>query len=150
MKHIDLFGPLKCLMLRENPQTQMDFDHLMSLESHLNERRGSDVWLEYNKTIVQPFLNTGTAEFFTQCPPIDETLLQTICGILDVNSFEIRAPDSNSIRAIYLKASLLAHQCIANTSIAIDYNHQMKIYANVDIKEGDMLHYCYTNPLLVS
>ncbi|XP_055840243.1 SET domain-containing protein SmydA-8 [Episyrphus balteatus] len=146
--NMNSYGTLKCLLLNENPNTKHVFEQFYSLESHQEKRRGSKIWSENSKTVVKPIISSGIIPFFGQTKNIDEELIQHICGAIDVNSFEIRAPDNGSMRAIYLKASLLAHQCVANTCISIDDSYQMKIYANCEIEKGDMLTYCYTNPLL--
>lgn len=146
------FGIIKCLLLNENPKTSSIFEQLVSLESHKDKRRGTAVWSDYQKTVVEPILSSNILTFLSKVKSSNneelEEFIQHLCGIIDVNSFEIRAPDDGSMRAIYLNASLLAHDCVANTSIAIDDDYQMKIYTNCDVEEGAMLTYCYTNPLL--
>lgn len=149
LDNVNLYGIIKCLLLNENPHTRNVYEQLCSLESHQESRRGTEIWSDHTKTIVEPIISSGIIPCFKETRNINEELIQHICGVIDVNSFEIRAPDEGSMRAIYLKASLLAHHCVANTVIAIDGNNQMRIYANCTVEKGDMLTYCYTNPLLV-
>lgn len=62
----------------------------MKMPNHLNERKGTDVWDFCEKRIVNPLMSS---EIFCEFPvKPDEELIQTICGILDVNSFQIRGP----------------------------------------------------------
>lgn len=85
----------------------------------------------------------------------DENLVQKICAAIDVNSFEVRGPlipaigCSEILRGVYLKAALLAHDCLANTHISINDNHLLVCHASVDIMKGDIIYYNYTDPLKV-
>lgn len=87
---------------------------------------------------------------------IDTNLVQKICGIIDVNSFEVRGPlipgigVAEVLRGVYLKAALLAHDCTANTHMSINDNNLLVCHASVDIKQGDPIYYNYTDPLKVS
>lgn len=62
----------------------------MKMPSYLIERKGTDVWNFCEKKIVKPLMNSEIFCDFLFKP--DEELLQKICGIFDVNSFEIRGP----------------------------------------------------------
>lgn len=85
----------------------------------------------------------------------DEELVQKICGAIDVNTFEVRGPPipvlgySETLRGIYMKASLMAHDCVANTQLSIDDNNVMIITASKDIKKGERICNNYTSPLQV-
>lgn len=85
----------------------------------------------------------------------DDDLIQRICAAIDVNSFEVRGPPVPSIgcaevlRGVYLKAALLAHDCVANTHMAINDNNTLVCHASVDIKKGEPIYYNYTDPLKV-
>jgi hypothetical protein len=87
-------------------------------------------------------------------PSEDADLVQRICGILDVNSFEVRGPPSKSgeserLRGVYLRAALMAHDCVANTHLAVDDDFQMIIHASVPIPRGHPIYFNYTSAMQV-
>lgn len=85
----------------------------------------------------------------------DTNLVQKICAAIDVNSFEVRGPAiptigcSELFRGVYLKAALMAHDCVGNTHVAIDDNNVLVCHASIDIKKGDPIFNRYTDPLKV-
>lgn len=87
---------------------------------------------------------------------VENEITQKICGILDVNSFELRGNDNQevlkigSIRGLYCLAALMAHNCTSNTHLAIDDNYIMTIRASVAIKKDSPIFFNYTDVLQVS
>lgn len=82
---------------------------------------------------------------------MSDEVAQRVCGVLDVNSFELRAPASHErLRGVYLQAALMAHDCVANTHLAVDDSFLMTIHAAVDITRGAAITFNYTNALQVS
>jgi len=84
----------------------------------------------------------------------DAEFVQKICGILDVNSFEVRGPPSKSgetekLRGIYLRAALMAHDCVANTHLAVGDDFEMSIHASVPIPLGHPIYFNYTSAMQV-
>lgn len=149
-KYPETYGIVKCLLLSENPEGKNDFNKILELESHVDKRRNTPVWQERNKNVVQPILKSNIQKYLQLNSKIDEEFLQQLCGILDVNPFEIRAPDMAAMRGVYLKGSLLAHHCCPNANVAIDELYRIKFYANRDIDKEEMVTNSYTNILLVS
>ncbi|KAM7343123.1 uncharacterized protein ACRADG_010265 [Cochliomyia hominivorax] len=147
-EHPDTYGLIKFLLLQENPQTKPHFITILLAESHLDERRNTKIWSYYDTHVIQPILQSGIIKYFSDKDLINEEFLQRLCALIDVNSFEIRAPDNGSMRGVYVKGALLSHDCLANTCIAIDEKYAIKIYANRDIKAGEIITNCYTNILL--
>lgn len=83
-------------------------------------------------------------------------IIQKICGVLDVNSFELRAannepgsPGMDSICGIFPTAALMAHSCICNTHLAIDDLYNMTVRASVAIPKGAAILFNYTNSMQV-
>lgn len=131
---------LKCLLLHENPETR----------DYLEERRKRSIWQEDDKEVIQPLLQSNIVKGLGIADRINEDFLQHICGVWDVNSYEIRAPDSASMRGLYLNGSLMTHNCCPNTNQAIDDQYRIKLYANRDIAKNEIITISYTNLLLVS
>nr|XP_014102104.1 SET domain-containing protein SmydA-8 [Bactrocera oleae] len=142
------YGLLKWLLLREDPENGSYYEQLLQMESHLEERRGSEIWQELQKNIVEPVLQAGLTKHLKDGQSVDETLLQTFLGIIDVNCFEIRAPDEGQLRGLYPRTALMAHSCVANVQISNDENYLMKVFATCDVTKGELLYNCYTNVLL--
>lgn len=85
-------------------------------------------------------------------PPSAE-LIQKLCGILDINTFELRSPsilDGLLLRGLYIEASLMSHDCRGNTHLTMDDNFQLTVYASVPIKQNEPILFNYTSSLLVS
>lgn len=143
------YALLKCLLLRENPENASYYEELLQMESHLEERRSSEIWQELQKHAVEPVLQAGLTIHLKDGQRIDETLLHKFLGIIDVNCFEIRAPDEGQLRGLYLRTALMAHSCVANVQINNDENYLMKVFATRDVAKGELLYNCYTNVLLV-
>lgn len=89
--------------------------------------------------------------FLENDPSVSE-MIQQLCGILDVNSFELRSPggmDGLLLRGLYLEASMMAHDCRGNVHVTADDNFHLTVYASIPIKEGDTIFFNYTSSLLV-
>ncbi|XP_075168852.1 SET domain-containing protein SmydA-8-like isoform X2 [Haematobia irritans] len=147
-KYPGTYGLLKCLLLYENPESREYFEAMVRMQSHLEKRRKSIIWQEHSKEIIQPLIESNILKGLEIIDRLNEDFLQHICGIWDVNSYEIRAPDSGAMRGLYLNASMIAHNCQPNSNQAIDGQYQMKIYANRDIAKEATITVSYTNVLL--
>lgn len=84
--------------------------------------------------------------------------MENICGVLDVNSFELRGPcpalmtepaPGERLRGVYLEAALLAHDCVGNTHLSVDDNFVMTIHASVPIAAGEPILFNYASSLEV-
>lgn len=82
--NFDVITPLRCIILSKNP-TKIDlYKRVMELESHCEERRGTPIWALHEKCVVKPLKDVEMIR------EQDELLIQKYCGILDVNTFEVR------------------------------------------------------------
>ncbi|XP_075168028.1 SET and MYND domain containing, arthropod-specific, member 6 [Haematobia irritans] len=147
-KFLDTYGMLKCLLLHENVETRDHFERMLGMESHLEKRRNTSIWQQHNKEIIQPLMKSNVLKGLEIGERASEDFLQKICSIWDVNSHEIRAPDTASMRGLYVNVSILAHNCCPNANQAIDDQYRMKVYANRDIAKEEMVTNSYTNLLL--
>lgn len=84
---------------------------------------------------------------------VKDEIIEKICGILDVNTFEVRPAGTieanECMRGIYLKAALMSHDCIGNTFLSVDEDYLLTIHAASFIREGEPIYYNYANSLMV-
>lgn len=120
------------------------------MEHHCKERKETDIWSFCDNKVIKPLLSTNILNDFSM--EVTEELLQQICGILDVNTFEIRGSmeGGTNIRGIYPEAAMFAHSCISNTLTSVDTKYNLRIHAAVDIKKGEPIFINYTRTLYVS
>lgn len=138
---------LKCLLLREHADTLPRYEEMSQMETQLAVRRGTDIWKDYKEHAFLPLERSGVLKQLHS--EANEDLVQGLLGILDINAFEIRAPEpGGSMRGLYRRAGLFAHSCMPNLVTAIDDERRIKVYANRFIAAGEILYYCYTNVLL--
>ncbi|XP_041782750.1 SET domain-containing protein SmydA-8-like [Anopheles merus] len=149
--HFNIITPLRCLLLYRSDRDK--YNEMMAMESHFESRRDTEIWHIHNQYVVEPMLNEKD---FQQIDDLTVTgeLLQRICGILDVNTFEIRGNmDSQGVqmnnlaRGLYPKTSLMTHNCQTNTLIAVDGMSKLRLYSSIGIKAGELLCYNYTRVL---
>ncbi|VEN35142.1 unnamed protein product [Callosobruchus maculatus] len=143
--------PLRCILLRSHkPET---WQQILQLEPHMEERRHSPIWRRHQIT-VEHFLRKHKA--LSDEDTLNE-LVQRICGVLDVNTFEVRPPNSNLVvitnpekqclRGLYLNAALMAHDCNGNTFLSVDDDFVLTVKASVDIPENSPIYFNYANVL---
>ncbi|XP_041981972.1 SET domain-containing protein SmydA-8-like [Aricia agestis] len=145
VQNVNSLLALRALLQKDaNPEGWKLF---MELETHLERRRDSSVWQLYDNT-VKFIQSLGTLD-----NGHNQELVQRICAAIDVNSFEVRGPAIPAIncaevlRGVYLQAALLAHDCVANTHVAVTDRHELVCHASTDIKKGEIIYYNYTDPL---
>ena len=56
---------------------------------------------------------------------------------------------ADCLRGLYVKAALMAHDCVANTQFSINDDLTMIVLASVDIKESAPIFFNYTSCLKV-
>lgn len=131
--------PLRCLLLKTNDKIR--WEKLQAMEAH-NEIRKQipKLWNRNQNVIVKMIRNTWNIKDFTD----DE--IHTICGFLEVNSFEI-GQNGAKARALYPSAFLIAHECTPNTTHT-DHpkTHSLTIRCTKSMKKNEMfsLSYAYT------
>ncbi|KAH8297375.1 hypothetical protein KR044_011096 [Drosophila immigrans] len=147
--HTEVSGALKYLLLGEHHETQAQYEELLKMESHLAARRDTDIWRHYQAQVVAPLQATGLLLQLHNGANINAELLQHLLGTVDINAFEIRAPETGTaMRGLYMRAALFAHSCMPNMVTAIDEQRHIKVYANRAIAAGEILYNCYTNILM--
>ncbi|CAG4960141.1 unnamed protein product [Parnassius apollo] len=123
------------------------FEEFMQLETHLDMRRNTCVW-KFCENTAKFIRSLGVLEDID-----DADFIQKICAAIDVNSFEVRGPPvpaigcSELLRGVYLKAALMAHDCLSNTHVAINDKNILVCHASTEIRKGETIYYNYTDPL---
>ncbi|XP_055627614.1 SET domain-containing protein SmydA-8 [Toxorhynchites rutilus septentrionalis] len=130
---------LRCLLLKKvDPEK---YEHLLKMDP-LNELREqiSDLWKRNQQTIVARIRDEWQFEEFS------EREIHTVCGIIEVNSFQI-GPNNVHARALYPEAFYLMHDCTPNTTHTDDLESQiLSVRLTKDLKADDpiTLSYSYT------
>lgn len=157
----ETYGLIKCLLLQDNPLTEVYFRQLldnikqqdvvtMSSTSAPAYSKDKERPKQRHQNYVQSVLHSGLCRYMRHSHELSQQLLLDLCSLLEVDSFEIRAPDGRSMSGFYLQGALLAHNCLSNTVISIDELYAMRIYASCDIPQNTEITHCYVNVLLVS
>lgn len=129
--------PLRCLLLQESDHKA--YDRLCLMESLDSIRKKCPtIWQTNQKLVVDRILTWGLDNF-------SEELIHRICGILEVNAFEI-GQRGISIRALYPTAFLLAHECVPNTTHTDNNSYRLTIRSSMPILQNQLisLSYAYT------
>ncbi|KAI5754648.1 hypothetical protein M8J77_010294 [Diaphorina citri] len=129
--------------IKYNAEKRELWQKFQQLEAHMEERRNTWIWESHRNSVIQGLQNVGLISKDEE----EEELAQKVCGILDVNSFEIRSPDQELLRGIYLEASMMSHDCIGNTHLAVDKDYVMTVRASLPIAKGEKILFNYTGPL---
>lgn len=81
------------------------------MEDHKEERFNSETWNNDDNNIVK-YLH-GPCKLSDK---FSADLIQQVIGILEVNAFEAKTSNNNSVRCLYPKLAILAHSCTPNTA----------------------------------
>nr|XP_036677093.1 SET domain-containing protein SmydA-8 [Drosophila suzukii] len=130
---------VRILLLRQHDPEQ--FALIARMESHTEERRQNAVlWRHYEEKVVQRLRGTWQLE------DLEAEQVHEVCGILDVNCFEI-GQNGAKARTLYPSAFLLAHDCTPNTAHTDDprsYAILLRTSRRVREREALTLSYAYT------
>jgi len=138
---------LRALLLQKAAPNK--YKAFMSLESHIDERRGTPTWDRVQERVVEVMKKTlGIMVFEAICPEYDfsDETIQKIQGILDTNKKEIRLSYSD-VEAVYAIACLMEHSCQPNVKTSFNKDLQISVTAGRDIEEGEHLSIMYTHAL---
>ncbi|KAJ8680670.1 hypothetical protein QAD02_016457 [Eretmocerus hayati] len=122
---------------------------ISSMEAHLERRRKAPVWLDREANVVNAFARLGFEA--------DSESLQRLCGIVDVNAFELRAPCASSgaksvgppiLRGLFPGAALMSHSCRPTGHVAVDGEFRITIHAATPINVSEPVTFNYTSSLL--
>ncbi|GJQ83907.1 hypothetical protein Trydic_g19845 [Trypoxylus dichotomus] len=141
--------PLRCLMLRKYDPNM--WTRFLAMEAHMDKRRDTPIWIRHKEYTEKPLKNL---QQLTE-DDLEQEIVEKICGILDVNSFEVRPSESDGnlldssecLRGIYVEASLMTHDCVGNTQLSIDDDFNMTVHASRAIPAGETIFFNYGNCL---
>lgn len=130
------------LMKKHNPDK---YEIIMKMESHLEMRKeNKDLWKHYEKNVVERLRNEWKGTDFS------EFEIHKICGIVDVNCFEIGQMGAKA-RGLFPIAFLLAHDCRPNTSHTDDpETYAIIVRTSTVITKGEAITISYAYTLQVS
>ncbi|XP_063704577.1 SET domain-containing protein SmydA-8-like [Culicoides brevitarsis] len=131
---------LRMLMLKEKDPKL--YKKLMTLESHLDQRRNTSLYqlLGMNLPMCLKML-LGREK-------VDRETALNLCGIFDTNCFDVKVPGAKvNARGIYFEAAMFSHSCRPNARHLFKPNYDIVIFATTDIKKGDIISLSYTQPL---
>ncbi|XP_049876356.1 SET domain-containing protein SmydA-8-like isoform X2 [Pectinophora gossypiella] len=132
--------PLRCLLLKK--ADPMKWAKVWAMEAHNEMRRQrGDIYPNNEKHVVQRLKKWGLE--------YDPDEVHTVCGILEVNAFEVGGSGANA-RALYDRAYLLAHDCTPSTTHTDAEKvpgRPLVIRASVAHKAGDLISLCYAYTL---
>lgn len=137
-RSLEAIAPLRCLAQKSsNPAL---WDKIIQMESHTQERKKIEsLWTTNQKKVVVVIRNDwGLTEF-------DEELIHQVCGVLEVNAFEV----GSGLRAIYPTAYLFAHNCTPNTKHSDGKNFEISFHATGAVRKQSPLFVTYTYILQV-
>nr|XP_023028005.1 protein msta-like [Leptinotarsa decemlineata] len=137
--HLQAIVPLRCLLLKRiDPKS---YNLLLDMEHHNDIRQNiPEVWSANQENVVNRIIRDWRLTQFT------ENEIHTMCGVLEVNCFEIGQQGVN-IRGLYPTAFLMAHDCVPNTNHTDEnINYRLTVRASTHISPGYpiTMSYAYT------
>lgn len=117
---------------------------LLLTKAFFNSSQGEKLpalWKRNQEVIVDRIRNQWKLVEFS-----DEEI-HTVCGILEVNCFEVGGRNGTSARALFPEAYLMCHDCVPNTNHTDDpITHQLTVRTTKALKRGEVisLSYAYT------
>jgi hypothetical protein len=134
---------LRCLLLKQVNHEK--WTQLNEMESHNKLRRSMpSLWNRNQELIVDRIRHQWGYNQYTE----DE--IHTVCGILEVNSFEVGSNGSRA-RALFPEAYLICHDCQPNTTHTDDLlTHKLHLRTTIPMKKGTTITLSYSYTLQVS
>ncbi|XP_045774604.1 SET domain-containing protein SmydA-8 isoform X1 [Maniola jurtina] len=130
---------LRCLYQRDNNPKL--WSKLQALESHDEDRKGTDKW-DNDRKMVAEFI----WKFFKLEGTFNEDEIMKCCGIIQINGHEVPLLEPEYV-AVFDKISMVEHNCRANCNKSFTSDGQIILSAGVNISAGSHLSVCYTDPL---
>ncbi|KOC67670.1 Protein msta, isoform B, partial [Habropoda laboriosa] len=139
---LECITPLRLLLESEkSPETWNN--EVKNMEAHNKIRSQKAHWKSDQVNVVEYIRNRLKLDRFS------EELIQTVCGILEINTFEVRTETSYAARALYPTVALMNHSCISNTCHSISpVDYRIRVRTTIKVSPGGELYASYTHSLL--
>ncbi|KAE9539884.1 hypothetical protein AGLY_005136, partial [Aphis glycines] len=103
-------APLRCMLLAGRGAAEF-----RSLQSHLDDRLDTPLYRAYAVNVAAFVLDRlGLRSAGDGLQRDDRSVLEA-AAVLDTNAFDVRRPGGRNFRAVYARASMMAHCCTPNT-----------------------------------
>ncbi|TRY80741.1 hypothetical protein TCAL_15406 [Tigriopus californicus] len=120
----------------------------MSLESHLESRKGTEAWQICQDRVIDVMKKTlvGVMVFEVLYPQLDfkGERIQELVGIFETNSIEARLCQTE-VHGLYEMGSMMEHSCVPNINMSFDEKFHLTSTAGRDIEKGEHLSIMYTH-----
>ncbi|CAH1736023.1 unnamed protein product [Aphis gossypii] len=136
-------APLRCMLLAGRGAAEF-----RSLQSHLDDRLDTPLYRAYAVNVAAFVLD----RLGLRSADGDDRSALEAAAVLDTNAFDVRRPGGRNFRAVYARASMMAHCCTPNTKHvfvgdAADGRPAIRVLATVPIGRGHGVTATYTQTL---
>ena len=139
---LECITPLRLLLETEKNPERWNKE-VKNMEAHNKIRSQKEHWKSDHVNVVEYLRKQVKLDRFS------EEFIQTICGILEINTFEIRTRKGYSARALYPTVALMNHSCVSNTCHSISpSDYRIRLRTTVQVPPGGELYGSYTHSLL--
>lgn len=139
---LECITPLRLLLESEKSPERWN-NEVKQMEAHNKERSQREHWKSDQVNVVAYLRNQLKLERFS------EEQIQTACGILEINAFELRTANGSSARALYPTVAMMNHSCVSNTCHSISsLDFRVRLRTTVKVPPGGELYGSYTHSLL--
>ncbi|KAM0735042.1 SET domain-containing protein SmydA-8, isoform B [Formica fusca] len=139
---LECITPLR-LLLESEKNAERWSEEVKDMEAHNKIRCEKTQWKSDHINIVDYLRKRLKLDRFS------EERIQTACGILEINTFEVRTTKGFSARGLYPTVAMMNHSCVSNTSHSISpIDYRIRLRTTLKIPTGGELYASYTHSLL--
>lgn len=139
---LECITPLRLLLESEKSPERWN-EEVKDMEAHNKIRSQKEHWKSDQVNVVEYLRKQLKLDRFS------EETIQTACGILEINTFEIRTANGYSARALYPTVALMNHNCVSNTCHSVSpTDYRVRLRTTVRVPEGGELYGSYTYSFL--
>ncbi|XP_011162713.2 SET domain-containing protein SmydA-8 [Solenopsis invicta] len=139
---LECITPLRLLLESERNVERWNKE-IKDMEPHNKIRCQKAQWKSDHVNIVDYLRKRLKLDRFS------EEHIQTVCGILEINTFEVRTAKGFSARGLYPTVAMMNHSCVSNTSHSISpIDYRIRLRTTLKIPAGGELYASYTHSLL--
>ncbi|XP_053995158.1 SET domain-containing protein SmydA-8 [Hylaeus volcanicus] len=139
---LECVTPLRLLLESERNPERWNKE-VRDMEAHNKIRSQKEHWKSDHVNVVEYLRKRLKLERFS------EERIQTACGILEINTFEVRTANGFSARALYPTVALMNHSCVSNTCHSISpTDYRIRLRTTLKVPPGGELYGSYTHSLL--